>query len=360
MGDYDWYLDHTPAGKPPPGVEPNFDNPESHSYQLVIVVAVMIALMTIFTGSRVYVRLRITKSFGAEDYICILAYVFTLALDIESLMMLDHPGGGPAGTHIWDVTLRKWIYYSKLALANSPLARSSNISIKCAFLVFYLRLFGPKDHIRPMVWAGIGVLLSFYVAWIIAYLVCAVPGDGGYLDPAYQAQMADKPNKLVLAACYMSVISDVYILLIPMHQVPKLALSYKRKWGISLIFATGLMATTAGVINIICRHSKTLWDTSDMTWYGIYILMTGLIEVNLGMVCLSMPVVLALFVGRVTAFGQSLGSWVNVRKAQRQGAGDSASDLAPDGNESGPDSSPEYISNQIPEPRVRGMPTTTN
>ncbi|KAK8052252.1 hypothetical protein PG993_003637 [Apiospora rasikravindrae] len=241
-------------------------------------------------------------------------------------------------------------------MVNSVLVRSANTTIKCAFFVFYLRLFGPKDHIRSMVWAGIAVVLTFYIAWLIAYLVCAVPGEGGYLDPGYQKQMADIPTKLITAAAYISVLSDLYILFIPMHQIPNLGLSYKRKWGISLIFLTGLVATTAGIINVIFRHNKTILDFSDITWSGQYVLMTSLVECNLGMVCLSMPVVLALFVGRITAFGQSLGSWVNVRKAHRHGAGDSASDLAPaDGNESGPDSTPEIISNRIPDAKIGGM-----
>lgn len=65
-----------------------------------------------------------------------------------------------------------------------------------------------------------------------------------------------------------------------------------------------------------------------------------------------MPVVLALFVGRLTAFGQSLGSWVNLRKAQRHGAGDSASYLTPsDGNES----APELPEERNLDPRLGGM-----
>ncbi|KAK8042898.1 hypothetical protein PG994_013381 [Apiospora phragmitis] len=328
----DDYLDTTPARPPPPGVESNFDNPESHSYQLVIVIAVMTALLVLFTVGRVYTRLRVTKSWGADD-----------------------------------------------PMVNSVLVRSANTLIKCAFFVFYLRLFGTKDHIRTMIWAGIVVVVAFYIAWLISYLVCAVPGKGGYLDPGYQKQMANIPTKLITAAAYVSVFSDLYILFIPMHQIPNLGLSYKRKWGISFIFLTGLLATTAGVINIIFRHNHSILDFTDITWAGQYVrkLLGGLrlvffpdqiridntktrnpslCECNLGMVGLCMPVLLALFVGRITAFGQSLGSWVNLRKAQRHGAGDSASNLSPsDGNESSPESAPEIISKQISDPKLGGM-----
>ncbi|KAK8128690.1 hypothetical protein PG984_009798 [Apiospora sp. TS-2023a] len=320
MDDYDWYLDHTPVTKPPPGRESNFVNPESISYQLITVIGVMTALVVLFTA--------------VEDGV----------------------NGGPDGRHLWDTTLRQFIYHAKLSMSNSVLIRTTNTAIKCAFFVFYLRLFGPKDHIRTMVFGGIAVVLTFYVVFVISYLATLVPGDGDYLSKEFQARQGEAPAKLTTAAAYMSVITDIYIMAIPMHQVPKLGLSYKRKWGISLIFLTGLVATTAGIINIIFRHNKNLLDWKDITWSGQYVLMASHIECNLGMVCLSMPVVLALFVGRMTAFGQSLGSWVNLRKAQRHGAGDSASNLSPsDGNESAPDAAPEIPTKRTPNPRISGM-----
>ncbi|KAK7926868.1 CFEM domain-containing protein [Apiospora marii] len=173
-----------------------------------------------------------------------------------------------------------------------------------------------------MVWAGITVVVLFCVAFVITYLITATPGKGGFLDPGYRAQMSKIPNTLITVAAYVSVLTDIYTMIIPMHQIPKLGLSYKRKWGISFIFLTGA---------VVCEN-------------------------NLGLVCVSMPVVLALFVGRLTAFGQSLGSWVNLRKAQRHGAGDSASNLSPsDGNESAPESAPELPEGRNLDPRLGGM-----
>lgn len=92
-----------------------------------------------------------------------------------------------------------------------------------------------------MVFSGIAVVLTFYVAWVISYLVTIVPADGNYLTQEFQRRQGEAPQQLTTAAAYMSVLTDIYIMLIPMHQVPKLGLSYKRKWGISLIFLTGLV-----------------------------------------------------------------------------------------------------------------------
>ncbi|KAK8105297.1 Extracellular membrane protein- CFEM domain protein [Apiospora kogelbergensis] len=186
-------------------------------------------------------------------------------------------------------------------------------------------------------------MVGFYAAWLVAYLIVAPPGKGGYLDPGYQKHMAGVPVSLITASAYVSVLTDVYIMIIPMHQVPKLGLSYKRKWGISLIFLFGAVVRKLSPNHIRSDDNKTFIHSAA--------------EVNFGMVCLSMPVVLALFVGRITAFGQSLGSWVNVRKAVRHGAGGSASSLSPsDGNESAPESEkPELPMGRKEDPKLVGM-----
>lgn len=60
-------LDSTPVVPPPPGRTPNFTDPESRCYQLIIPIAVYTALIVVLVSLRIYSRLRITRSFGADD-----------------------------------------------------------------------------------------------------------------------------------------------------------------------------------------------------------------------------------------------------------------------------------------------------
>lgn len=52
---------------PPPGVLPNFENPEYRSAGIVPLAAILIPLTAIFMTLRVYTKLRIIKIFGLED-----------------------------------------------------------------------------------------------------------------------------------------------------------------------------------------------------------------------------------------------------------------------------------------------------
>jgi hypothetical protein len=60
-------LAQLPSLQPPPGVQPNFINPESIAHQTRDATYVALPLMLSFLTLRVYTRLRITHSFGADD-----------------------------------------------------------------------------------------------------------------------------------------------------------------------------------------------------------------------------------------------------------------------------------------------------
>ena len=59
--------DTTPAMMPPPGVIPNFDNPESIAYQASTVIYVLMPLMFLVLGLRVYARIWMSRQFGFDD-----------------------------------------------------------------------------------------------------------------------------------------------------------------------------------------------------------------------------------------------------------------------------------------------------
>lgn len=73
----------------------------------------------------------------------------------------------------------------------------------------------------------------------------------------------------------------------------------------------------------------------DMTWPSLFPINTkpgdgSIIEINVGLICLSLPVVFILFVGRLTNFSESVGSWIRERRSPRPSANESTSNLAQD------------------------------
>lgn len=56
-----------PLLPPPPGVTPNFVNPESRCSVLIIVSTICLALLLLFVTLRLYSRIWIARAFGLDD-----------------------------------------------------------------------------------------------------------------------------------------------------------------------------------------------------------------------------------------------------------------------------------------------------
>lgn len=117
------------------------------------------------------------------------------------------------------------------------------IFVKTTLLVLYLRLFHPSKGTVIMIWLGIVVITSFYLATMIADVVLCTPhkGDGGYLSVKTQTRCGQPSLKLSSAQGVFGVVSDFYIIIIPIQLVWQMRLPTGRKIGVSAVFLTGLL-----------------------------------------------------------------------------------------------------------------------
>ena len=58
---------NTPMAAPPPGVIPNFVNPDSRGGETIVTVTICLALMVPFFVMRIYSRAFVTRSLGWDD-----------------------------------------------------------------------------------------------------------------------------------------------------------------------------------------------------------------------------------------------------------------------------------------------------
>ncbi|CAG8959239.1 hypothetical protein HYFRA_00012597 [Hymenoscyphus fraxineus] len=332
------YLDSTPVRPPPPGQTSNFIDPESRSYQLVILIGFLTAFVATFLLLRLYIRLGVTKSHGIDDWLCTIATILTLSYSGLILKLLWKPGGGILGIHLWDVPISRFIEYQKGSLADSILVRICSTMIRVAFFSFYLRLFAVVRQVRIMAWAGMVAVITFGVAFVIAdAILCSPwPGEHGWVDPTMVHRCGVKATKLITGAAYFGVIMDFYILFIPLQQVFKLKVSRAKKIGICLVFLTGLLACGAGLTNLIIRQDKRIFKGSDFSWTLVPVYATTLVEINVGLMCHSMPVVFVPLFSRFKEMGNSLSSWIREIRKRRPSSAESYSNLASPENHTPP------------------------
>jgi hypothetical protein len=118
--------------------------------------------------------------------------------------------------------------------------------IKVTLLVLILNSFKPIKWLRVLCWIGIVTTFAFYTTNFVVQLVACRP-RGGTDRISFLAGMASRQcagsntavQKVSIAAGIFGVISDLYILIIPLPAVMGLHLSSKRKLGVMLSLSSG-------------------------------------------------------------------------------------------------------------------------
>lgn len=105
--------------------------------------------------------------------------------------------------------------------------------VKTTLLVFYLRIFSPVRRTTFIIWVGIGTIALFYILSIALYIYFTLPIG----SEKHQAALLD----FSAAQGVFSVVTDFYVLAVPIGSTLKLHLPSRRKIGLCAVFATGLL-----------------------------------------------------------------------------------------------------------------------
>ncbi|CAJ2506591.1 Uu.00g077770.m01.CDS01 [Anthostomella pinea] len=229
-------LANTPAASPPAGQTSNFLNPPSQQTIMIAVSTTMSFLTVVFVSLRLYTSLRITRLPGIEDWLCVLAVVFSFGY-IGIILSLSY-----VSRHMWDVP-EIWFTenYWKIRFAGNTLQALAYFTSRMPILLLYLRLFGQKRSFRIACYVAITAAFGVYLASIPLLSYFCTPsagGDWGSLDVfAKCKRLLDWA--MVQGSC--DIVLNIYILLLPLTVVLGLHMPPRKKLGVLAIFLTGLL-----------------------------------------------------------------------------------------------------------------------
>ncbi|KAI1274071.1 hypothetical protein F5Y07DRAFT_224218 [Xylaria sp. FL0933] len=296
--DADWaQLEQIPALPPPPGVQSDFDHPETREELAKIVAGLTYALMLVFLTLRIYARIRVKNCLGVDDYLSLAAGASITAFTGLSFSLF----GNPLGPHQWDVPLSRFnANFLGRTLSSIVLFSLSSLFVKTALLSLYLRVFAPNRVARMLIWIGVATIAAFYTVSIIINICFCVPlsmttlvPDMEEWDRKLEASNCSQPvYNLNAAVGLFGVVSDLYVLIIPVTIVYSLRIPRSRKFGIMGIFLTGLLAVASSVTSTAFRFLQL--NSYDFTWDSIPSYTLRAAELNIGLICSCMPVVFAI------------------------------------------------------------------
>ncbi|KAH6662796.1 hypothetical protein B0J14DRAFT_610215 [Halenospora varia] len=335
-----------PLSPAPEGVTSNFKNPTSRANQVYIAAAICLPLIFLFAGLRIWAKLSLMKGRRTwDDLTCTLGLIagtFFISITVAAV------GGGAYGIHQWDLTIRD---FTKTQLILTLIVESVYGPciwfIKLSLFVLYLEIFGLLKWMRFFAISGMVVTGLFYFSSMVAFLAMCVPTKGhdqfDYLFALAQPRCAKSTMPLVTATGVVNVISDLFLIALPLPAVWKLQLPTQRKWGVSAMFLTGFAACIASILGLVYRISITR-HTTDNTWVVIPVWVTTIVEMTAGMLVCCMPTTTAAFKKLKTPLNSVLsrnkGSSMGSSGATGKHSEGSTSELGHDAVWIGPDACP--------------------
>ncbi|KAG4428742.1 hypothetical protein IFR05_015773 [Cadophora sp. M221] len=258
------------AWPPPPGVTPNFQNPDSIAWMVIIAAVISPAVSILFVSMRTY-----TKRWAV-----IVAFIFALAYSVLQVVQ-THYG---SGRHIWDVPLEKYTTYTKLGIPGAVTYNMSTLFAKTAILLFYLRL-SSDFYFRIVTYVVMFVAVGYSLAGGFAFLYLCRP-----LPKYWNFGIPGKCSNFgaaFLAGAALNVATDVALLLLPLWLLHPLRLPLKQKIGVTLVLMTGSFVCGVSIYRLAIIPSGL--HNMDATRHYIRNIIWCIIEMNTGIICACLP-----------------------------------------------------------------------
>ncbi|OAR02776.1 hypothetical protein LLEC1_02919 [Akanthomyces lecanii] len=158
---------------------------------------------------------------------------------------------------------------------------------KLSLLLFYLNVF-PDKFIRRLIWGTALFIFLLGVASTFVIIFQCLPVT--YFWTQYDGHSTGKClNIKAFAWCNaaLNIATDIWMLGIPLSQIRKLKLHWKKKLVASIMFLTGLFVTVAAILRM--QSLVHFADSTNATWDQLVVCFWCTIEVNVGIICTCLP-----------------------------------------------------------------------
>lgn len=128
----------------------------------------------------------------------------------------------------------------QLSFVSDWLCNVAYVFVKLTFFIHYWNIFHPFRWLRFSIIGGAAIVVSVYGAFTTASLVGAIPSPGRSWLDSWETSRDSISKRLSIPLAILTLVSDIYIIILPISGVLRLQLSRKRKFGLSTLFMAGI------------------------------------------------------------------------------------------------------------------------
>ncbi|KAI0167951.1 hypothetical protein BJ166DRAFT_244331 [Pestalotiopsis sp. NC0098] len=273
--------------------EPNYINPQTRGPTAKILFCILVPLSTVIVLLRIWTRHFISKTFGLDDVLMLLAY---LPATVYAIMSLASEVFLQGNRHTWDVEPRFFSPSLQIGLAEVILFDLATSTTKLSMLATINRLTRTyKSKRKNIVVLIIAVIISLNAFIFIVVVIFQCSPISAYWTIGLASKKCINEEAHLLAAGIINTVTEFIVVFLPMSTVLKLSLPKRQRAIVLGLFATGFLACGAGIARIIYTWLSTSSPDHDTVWNAWAVRLVSGIELYLGIICASIPAIKPFF-----------------------------------------------------------------
>ncbi|KAH7085478.1 hypothetical protein BKA63DRAFT_18643 [Paraphoma chrysanthemicola] len=275
--------------------KPNYIDPITKPKYVLVFSCILGPISIAMLLARLWVRLRIQRSVGWDDWLMLASWFPMIGLTIIFPLVTEKYH---FNVHIWDLDMKWHPIQRHFVMAIYALFTLSSGLIKMSILFFYRRL-SARSVSSAFRWtlritiAIIGVHTVIFV-FITIFMCSPVSAfwDSQNLDmlsKGYTYKCANEGAEIV-ANGIISTVQDFVAASLPALLCWKLQMRLRQKIALYSVFAVSYLAVVLGALRTYsCYH--LFFQTYDVTWAACDVWLWSLLEIHVGAICANAPAV---------------------------------------------------------------------
>lgn len=209
-----------------------------HKTEFVALNDIMGAISCVFVFQRFATKLFYKLPLGLDD----LFIGFVMLAAIPSMVINSHglaPNG--MGRDIWTVTPEQVTNFGRFFYVMAILYFALQTCLKLSMIFFYLRIF-PTKGVRKSLWATVTFTVFFGLVFVFVTIFQCQPIS--YFWTKWDHTSSGKCfdiNAITWSSASINIALDVWILGIPLSQLKKMNLDWRKKIGVGMMFSVGIL-----------------------------------------------------------------------------------------------------------------------
>ncbi|KAF1847599.1 uncharacterized protein K460DRAFT_306970 [Cucurbitaria berberidis CBS 394.84] len=252
------------------------------------VATALTVLSIVVVALRVYTRAFIVRNLGKDDGAMLAALLLTVAYLITIFVLRDN-GMGFSGRVLKPEQMVNQI---RTTLAIEIIYYFTINAIKVSILFFYLRIAAEK-RFGHLCKGTVYFLGLFCIVCVICCLTQCIPLYKMWDLTGMVQGKCINTTALFYTTSSVNIAIDIWILVLPITTLLKVRRPGREKLALIVIFSLGIFSCIASIVRL---HSIRIYTESKDPFYdSVPINLWSMVEVNMGILCASIPALKALF-----------------------------------------------------------------